>query len=241
MLRIAHVYGEYSSKYIATALTMARVYQHLEKEMEWLWTKDLRINTVHVDDTARALWQAAVWFEHGKKDWDAKAWGSTPIFNIVDHGNTCTYRLIVHLRNRLRLLATPAVIVAPLHDRCLIEYIFPTAQGTLATLIAQVFNIQTGFQGQIASSFARLNLDWTVDYINDETLGPWAELLAQANITRPGPLSPFMEKELLKDMDLSLDGSRFEQVTGFRYEKEQLTKEGIEAMIESYRRMGWWP
>jgi hypothetical protein len=50
-----------------------------------------------------------------------------------------------------------------------------------------------------------------------------------------------MEKELLKDMDLSLDGSRFEQVTGFRYEKEQLTKEGIEAMIESYRRMGWWP
>jgi hypothetical protein len=31
-----------------------------------------------------------------------------------------------------------------------------------------------------------------------------------------GPLSPFMEKELLRDADLCLDGSKFESTVGFK-------------------------
>ena len=104
-----------------------------------------------------------------------------------------------------------------------------------------MFSIPTGFQGQFISTFARLNLDHVVDDVNDEILGPWADLLMAANITRPGPLSPFVEKELLKDMDLSLDGSRFERVAAMRYERERITKQEVEKMIESYRRMNWWP
>ncbi len=104
-----------------------------------------------------------------------------------------------------------------------------------------MFDIPTGFQGQIISSFARLNLDSVVDDVNDETLGPWAELLAEAKITRPGPLSPFMEKELLKDTDLSMDGSRFMKVVGFEYQKPKMTKELLEEVIASYQRMNWWP
>jgi hypothetical protein len=72
-----------------------------------------------------------------------------------------------------------------------------------------------------------------------------------------------MEKELLRDADLSLDGSLFEKETGFtyvllpfvwrwtdlraglitrnRYKHEKLTKEGVEDMVESYKRMNWWP
>lgn len=108
-------------------------------------------------------------------------------------------------------------------------------------IIGQVFSIPTGFQGQMISTFARLNLDRVVDDVNDEILSPWADLLAEAGITRPGPLSPFMEKELLKDTDLSLDGARFEKVAGMRYDKERISKDEIDAMIESYRRMNWWP
>ena len=203
VLRIAHVYGAYSSKFIATALTMARVYQHLEQEMKWLWTANLRINTVHVLDCARAMWEAATWYASGCRNWDAVAWGHVPIFNIVDHGNT--------------------------------------SQGQLAEIIGKVFKIPTGFQGQIISSFARMNLESVVDDVNDETLGPWADLLEEAGIKRPGPLSPFMEKELLKDTDLSLDGRRFESVVGFKYEREKMTREEIEDMLDSYRRMNWWP
>jgi nucleoside-diphosphate-sugar epimerase len=200
---MAHVYGEYDSKFVATALTMARVYQHLQEEMKWLWTKDLRINTVHIHDAVRALWAAAEWEAHGQKSWDEASMGTVPIFNIVDRGNT--------------------------------------SQGTMAELIGETFKIETGFQGTLISTFARLNMDSVVDDVNDDVLGPWAELLEEAKITRPGPLTPFMEKELLKDTDMSLDGSRFESVVGFTYEKPAINKEEIEKIIESYKRMNWWP
>ncbi|KAI9821444.1 MAG: hypothetical protein M1826_000680 [Phylliscum demangeonii] len=202
ILRLAHVYGEYGSKYVGTALSLARVYQHLGKELKWLWTKDLRVNTVHVTDAARALWLAAEWYDQGKPGWQA-SWGAVPIFNVVDHGNT--------------------------------------SQGTMEQIIGRVFNIPTGFQGQVVSIFARFHLDEVVDDVNDEILGPWADLLQAAGITRPGPLSPFMEKELLKDMDLSMNGARFEAVAGMRYRHPEINQDEVEKMIESYRRMNWWP
>lgn len=183
---------------------MARVYQYLEDEMKWLWTKDLRVNTVHITDVVRALFDVADWYAvKGKVNWDEKTMGKTPIFNVVDHGQTC--------------------------------------QGTMAELIGQLFGIKTGFQGQIISTFARLNMDSVVDDVNDDLLGPWAELLEDAGITRPGPLTPFMEKELLKDTDLSMDGSRLEKVVGFEYSKPKITKELVQSMIDSYIRIGWWP
>ncbi|KAL2207224.1 NAD(P)-binding protein [Sarocladium strictum] len=201
--RLPHVYGPYASQWVATALCMARVYQAIEDEMKWLWTKDLRTNTVHIHDAARALWAIASWNAAGKDKWDAKAMGNVPTFNIVDKGTT--------------------------------------SQGTIADIIADIFKIETGFQGQLISTFARMNLDSVVDDVNDETLAPWAELLTDAGITRPGPLTPFMEKELLKDTDLSMDGSRLESVVGFEYEKPKLTKELVEEVIESYKSMNWWP
>lgn len=111
----------------------------------------------------------------------------------------------------------------------------------MSTLIGTIFSIPTGFQGTLISSFARLNLEHVVDDLNEEILQPWADLLAAAGITRPGPLSPFMEKELLKDTDLSLDGGRFERVCGFRYGREGVSEEGLREMVGSYGRMGWWP
>ena len=80
-----------------------------------------------------------------------------------------------------------------------------------------IFGIGTGFHGTLISAFARLNLDHVVDEVNDETLDPWAELQHAAGISQSTPLSPFMEKELLRDADLRMDGSAFEQETGFRY------------------------
>lgn len=197
------MYGDYDTKFVGTALAMARVYQDLKEEMKWLWTKELRTNTVHISDICRALWAVAEWYVHGKKNWDQKAYGSTPIFNIVDNGST--------------------------------------SQGTMSKHIGEIFKIETGFQGQLISTFAKMNLNSVVEDVNDETLGPWADLLEEAKITRPGPLNPFLEKELLKDADLSLDGSRFQKVVEFNYEKPQLTKEELENIIESYKRMNWWP
>ncbi|KAK3078938.1 hypothetical protein LTS18_006159, partial [Coniosporium uncinatum] len=82
VLRLAHVYGPYTSKYLATGLCMARVYKSLGKDMKWLWDKDLRTNTVHVEDVARAMWSGAEWYMKSAPRRDV------PIFNLVDKGNT---------------------------------------------------------------------------------------------------------------------------------------------------------
>ena len=162
------------------------------------------MNTVHVTDATRALFDIADWYVTKEQSgWDVKTMGKIPTFNIVDKGQT--------------------------------------SQGTMAEIVGQVFGIETGFQGQLISTFARMNMDSVVDDVNDEVLGPWAELLEDAGITRPGPLTPFMEKELLKDTDLSMDGSRLEKVVGFTYDKPKITKELIQQMLDSYTRIGWWP
>lgn len=86
VLRLANVYGPYASKSTGTVLCLARVYKHLDKEMKWLWDKDLRAHTVHVEDAVRACWTAAKWRERrGRMDGQPP-----PVFNIVDHGDTCT-------------------------------------------------------------------------------------------------------------------------------------------------------
>jgi dTDP-4-dehydrorhamnose reductase len=84
VFRTAHVYGPYTSKFIATALCMARTYQFLGKEMKFLWKEDLRTNTVHVEDVVRALWAGAQWYVEAPPPRRP-----VPIFNLVDHGNTC--------------------------------------------------------------------------------------------------------------------------------------------------------
>lgn len=220
ILRLAHVYGEYDSKFIAKGLCLARVYKEQQKELKWLWTEDLRINTVYVEDVARALWAAAEWRSRNStihtpsspslirrptlsKGEDAPS-GNVPVFNIVDRG--------------------------------------ATSQGKLAEIISKVFGIKTGFQGTIISQFAKMNLDHVVDDLNEDILQPWADMLEKNGITKLGPLTPFLEKELLKDTDLSLDGSLFEHVVGFKYQRpDGLTVEGIKEMIESYKKMEWWP
>ncbi|CAI6281353.1 unnamed protein product [Periconia digitata] len=199
VLRFAHVYGPYTRKFLSTALCMARVYQSLDKEMRWLWKESLKTHTVHVDDAVRALWTGVEWYSKSTE----LPRKPTPVFNIVDHGNT--------------------------------------TQGTYAKIIHDIFKIETGFHSTLISAFARLNLEHVVDDVNDETLDPWAELQTKAGIGNSTPLSPFMEKELLNNSDLSLDGSLFEKETGFTYTREQLTQELVEEVVESYKVMGWWP
>ncbi|KAF2400420.1 NAD(P)-binding protein [Trichodelitschia bisporula] len=198
VLRLAHVYGPYTPKFVGTALCMARVYQYEQREMKWLYSRDLKTNTVHVKDVVRAIWTAAQWY--AQKNTQKRP---APVFNIADQGNT--------------------------------------AQGTMADIITQIFNIPTNFQNPVMATIAKFCLDSVVDDVNDETLDPWAELQEAAGITKATPLGPYMEKDLLKNLDLSLDPSAFVRETGFQYQHPKLTKEEIEAVIESYRSMNWWP
>ena len=118
-----------------------------------------------------------------------------------------------------------------------------TRQADMANILGRLFAIDTGFQSGVVNMFAKLNLDSVVDDVNDDVLQPWADLLAEKGITRPGPIGPFMEKELLKDCDLCLNAGRAKKVLGWEIAagREKIGDEGVRAVIESYKRMGWWP
>ncbi|CAK4030777.1 hypothetical protein CB0940_04760 [Lecanosticta acicola] len=203
ILRFPHVYGPYDRRWLGTQLALARVYQSREKEtLKWLWNGDLRTNTLHVEDAARACWEAAQW--RAVNDRIPNAPNDRIIFNVVDKGQT--------------------------------------TQGIMAGIIKSVFGIETGFQNALVNTFARLNLEYVVDDVNDDTLDDWADLQEAAGIKdKGGVLSPFMEKEILRDADLSIDGGRFEEVVGFRPQHERITQQEVERVIESYKTMNWWP
>lgn len=202
--RLAYVYGDYASQFVGTALSLARVYKHLNEEMRWLWTKDLKTNTVHVTDVARALWSLAEWYTaRNKLGWNERTMGKIPIFNVVDKTDT--------------------------------------SQGTIAEIIGQIFGIKTSFEGTSASLLARLNKGKIVDELNEKVLGPWNELLDNAGIKNPGPITPFMEKELLKDADMAINGDRIKEIVGFTHTYPRLSTELLQSTINSYKRMEWWP
>ena len=204
-LRLGHVYGPYDTGFLARGLCLARVYQSLNKEMKWLWGKELRINTLHVDDVCNAAWLAAQWATKPSTKLAKDTTMADRAFNIVDNGDT--------------------------------------SQQTLAELMANIFNIETGFQGTLISQFAKLNLDSVVDDVNEEILQPWADLIKEKGLDQGqgSPLSPFMEKELIKDCNLCLNNEKAQNVLGWKLGKPKLTDGELRRTIESYEKMKWWP
>lgn len=211
-LRFPHVYGEYNHGYFAMGICLARVHLELKQDLELLYTKDVKVNTLHVKDAASAIFAAAEWrAKKGKLEGAADS--SVPdmfkepafpvAFNVVDHNDT--------------------------------------AQEHVANALSEVFGLKVNFTGTLVSQLAKMNLDDVVDDMNEVSLQTWAELVEKAKIERPGPIGPFLERDVLKDQDMSIDGSLFEKTTGWKPKYERFNADSIREMVESYKRMGWWP
>jgi len=76
IVRPAVIYGPGDLSGLPPRLITAAVYKSLGEKMEFLWDKDLALNTVHVRDVAAALWHLA---KNGKP-------GS--VYNLADESNT---------------------------------------------------------------------------------------------------------------------------------------------------------
>lgn len=78
IVRPCIVYGPGDISGITPRLITGAVYKHLGETMEFLWDKDLRINTVHVRDVCAALWFLAT-------NGNIK---SGEVYNLADTGDT---------------------------------------------------------------------------------------------------------------------------------------------------------
>ncbi|KAJ3083563.1 hypothetical protein HK102_001015 [Quaeritorhiza haematococci] len=202
IVRPAIVYGPNDILGITPRLIIGAVYRQLKEEMKLLWTKDLKINTVHVHDVVRALWHVAASKDEKGGRSDSVVAGHVEIFNLADKSNT--------------------------------------DQGAVNEHIQKIFGIQTGFQGTVISQFAKLNLESVTEDVNDKHLQPWSELCKAAGVINT-PLTPYLDKELLKDNALSVDGSKVETKLGFHYEIPTMTEENLRAVVDDFVAIGIWP
>lgn len=116
-----------------------------------------------------------------------------------------------------------------------------TTKGHLADALTRTFGIECEFLGTLMTQFAKLNQEEIVDEMNEESLETWSDIISAKGITRPGPITPFVDKELLRDTDVSVDGSLFEKTTGFTYQIPRLAQDWLQTIVKSYERMNWWP
>ncbi|KAI8100115.1 uncharacterized protein BX664DRAFT_322908 [Halteromyces radiatus] len=91
ILRPAVTYGPGANTGLTPRLIIGRVYKHLNEEMTLLWSKDLKLNTVHVNDVVRACWHLALWYQSTEHP-------QVPIFNLADKQDTDQETINTHLR-----------------------------------------------------------------------------------------------------------------------------------------------
>lgn len=115
-----------------------------------------------------------------------------------------------------------------------------TDQGSINTFLEQIFGIETGFWGSMASNVAKtLSLKAIAEEANDKHLKPWSDLCKEQGITST-PLSPYIDQELLSNNSLSINGSAIEK-TGFKYSHPKLTKEDFLTIMEYFQAQGLFP
>jgi len=182
ILRPAIIYGPGDLTGISPRLICARVYKHKQQKMKFLWSADLRINTVHVHDVCRAIWHSCTTVAPGS------------LFNLADKSDT--------------------------------------TQGSLNTILEDLFGIETGFQSTLASQAAQLVMKSVATEINDQHLGPWSEICQSENIPTT-PLTPYLDVELLYNKHMSVSGEAIES-TGFSYQKPNMTKELVKEQLDLF-------
>ncbi|KAH3716248.1 hypothetical protein DPMN_058967 [Dreissena polymorpha] len=76
VLRPAIVYGPGDSHGLTPRLMIGAIYKYIKQKMKMLWTKQLHMNTVHVEDLCRAVWHVLQQQQSGN------------VYNVVDRGDT---------------------------------------------------------------------------------------------------------------------------------------------------------
>lgn len=186
ILRPAIVYGPGDLTGITARAATAASYVDEHEKMKCLWTPELKINCVHVEDVCRAIWMAGI----------SDQFKSGQIFDLADNSDL--------------------------------------DQGKVNTMLEELFGIETGFLGTIVCKLAEsVSMDSLASHANDKHVPAWQKLCEKHKISNT-PISPFIDKELLYNNSLLVDGSKITQVGNFQYSKPQISVHLLRQQIQLF-------
>jgi nucleoside-diphosphate-sugar epimerase len=105
-------------------------------------------------------------------------------------------------------------------------------QGDFNAMLGKIFGIDVGFLGSIASNVVtKLSLSTVASEANDKHVPGWTTLCTEHKINTP--LSPYLDKELLSNNSLCVDGSKITTDHGFKYTVPAPTEELLTDMVNA--------
>lgn len=113
-------------------------------------------------------------------------------------------------------------------------------QGVLNGMLGDVFGIQTSCLGSLVSNLAKMQLSAAADHANDRHVPTWAKLCQSKGVLNT-PLSPYIDKELLYNNNLAVDGTSIAKESDFSYQHPKLTKKLLLAQIQGFEDQGVFP
>lgn len=114
-----------------------------------------------------------------------------------------------------------------------------TTQGTVASVVSEIFEIEHGYFGTVLSNLAKLHMASATEESNEKHLAPWSAACERDGIANT-PLSPYIDQELLYNKHLHINGTKVESL-GFSYEVPRVTMELLREVVDDYLACGLFP
>lgn len=250
VLRFPHVYGPYSAQWLGTQLAMARLYQERSRDkpetMKYLWSSDMRTNTLHVEDAARALWAAAEWRAAGDGTIPSAPANARPVFNVVDRGNTTQGTMAGIVRQVFGIETGFQNALVNTFARLNLEHVVDEVNDdTLDDWADLQQDAGIKENGGPLTPFMEVSL--TIPRaegfnIRRLLITPRAERAPAGRGSMSGR-EPVRERGWIQvgGMTALKKASTAADENATRPKHERINKAEVEHVIESYKRMGWWP
>ncbi|KAG8932170.1 hypothetical protein FRC03_005359 [Tulasnella sp. 419] len=232
ILRASCIYGPYNLAGLVTPrITIGRVYKHLNEEMKYLWSPDIHMNTVHVDDVSGAMWAAAEWMAPLGREQANNVAGE-----VIHYFPPTQKDLVAELEGHLPKGSDP---VAPLFN---ITDDSNSTANSMGQVVAKVFDIKFGFYGFVVNTKVKMDYDSMVEDINEKHMQAWTEIILKANPPVPNtPITAWIDGHMLAKYSVAYTGDKIKRVVGYQLTKPQFNVESVQEIIDLFKAEGTWP
>lgn len=240
ILRSAGLYGGYIyTPPIIPRFTTGQLYSYTKEQLVILWGPNLRVESVHSFDFARAAWSAAEWIS---KTGRAAADASDASVNLTPV-DVKSIRVSPSSSEQIPNDAAAATDLCPKNKTVRVPVFNvaddnATTQAHMAKIVKGVFDVDTTWAGTAATTWARLNLGSVLDDANEEHMEKAAEMISNSKIPLPNtPFSAFLDIDVLSNRATKMDNSRIKRVLGWK-PRYAPTVELFQQMLKDFRASG---